>query len=168
MITQELLHKLLLYDPNIGIFTWRDYPSCICKSGDIAGNLHPLGYIKIGINYKSYFAHELAFIYMTGKSPQAFIDHINGEKTDNRWKNLREATASQNQCNRGKQLNNNSGYKGIINLKLKNGKHYGYRARVRYNRELYQKDFSIDELEIALIWLREIRSNLHKEFTNHG
>lgn len=56
-------------------------------------------------------------------------DHINGNGLDNRRKNLRPATASQNQRNRGKQTNNTSGYKGVDWHKHSQK----WRARIRIN-----------------------------------
>jgi hypothetical protein len=50
---------------------------------------------------------------MAGKWPAAGIDHINGNKSDNRWLNLREATQSQNMTNTGNRADNSSGYKGV-------------------------------------------------------
>ncbi len=46
-------------------------------------------------------------------SPKSKVDHKNGNKLDNRKENLRLSTHSQNGCNRGKQVNNSSGLKGV-------------------------------------------------------
>ena len=43
----------------------------------------------------------------------AEADHANRDTLDNRRKNLRAVTRSQNRCNRGKFKNNSSGYKGV-------------------------------------------------------
>jgi hypothetical protein len=60
-----------------------------------------------------YREHRLAWLYMTGEWPTHEIDHINGDRVDNRFCNLREATASENRWNSRKRVNNTSGYKGV-------------------------------------------------------
>lgn len=60
-----------------------------------------------------YAAHRLAWVYVHGIIPSNMIDHINGDKDDNRIANLREATSSQNQRNTVKKSTNKSGYKGV-------------------------------------------------------
>lgn len=55
---------------------------------------------QIAINRKRYLTSRLAWFYMTGKWPENLIDHRNGDGTDNRFLNLRQATSSQNNHNR--------------------------------------------------------------------
>ena len=57
------------------------------------------GYIRVGIAGKRYKAHRLAFLYMTGEWPNV-VDHINGDRTDNRWANLRDADHTVNAENK--------------------------------------------------------------------
>ena len=66
----------------------------------LCGSLAPNGYIKVSINGKLYFAHRFVWFYVHGVWPKGQIDHINGNKIDNRIENLREATHSENQQNR--------------------------------------------------------------------
>ena len=88
----------LIYNPENGLFTWK--VSCGRKrTGDRAGCPSGNGYIAIKIDGKRYLAHRLAWLYMTGEWPKDQIDHRNRSRGDNRWNNLREATASQNQAN---------------------------------------------------------------------
>ncbi len=71
------------------------------------------GYISICVNYLDIVAHRIVWKLITGNEPNKFIDHINGNRSDNRWCNLREATYSENATNRGFQKNNKSGFKGV-------------------------------------------------------
>jgi hypothetical protein len=71
------------------------------------------GYKHGKIMDKSYFAHRVIWAMQTGAWPDAQIDHINGDRKDNRMANLREVSRSQNMHNRKKSINNTSGYKGV-------------------------------------------------------
>lgn len=98
LISQARLKELLVYDPLTGIFTWRVNRYRV-TAGSIAGSLSDRGYITIGIcGAKRVKAHRLAWLYMVGEIPSG-IDHKNGNRTDNRWANLRAATQSQNMAN---------------------------------------------------------------------
>ena len=116
-LTQRELKKVLKYDPETGIFTWRKEncsPLCRFKEGFVAGGLDKYGYIVIRINNKGYRSHRLAFLYMNGELPEDSVDHINGVKNDNRWANLRECTYSENNQNQRNPKNSNtSGYLGV-------------------------------------------------------
>ena len=113
MLTQEELKKLLHYNPETGVFTWKVKTSNRVKVGDVAGHINKTGYLQIGVSGNLYQSHRLAWLYMTGKWPKDHIDHINGIKDDNRWPNLREATHRQNQFNTVSHRNTSSKYKGV-------------------------------------------------------
>lgn len=70
------------------------------------------GYKVIRVQGKTYRQHRLAF-YCMGLDPPAIVDHINGNRADNSWANLRGATKAQNQHNRKLSRNNKSGVKGV-------------------------------------------------------
>jgi hypothetical protein len=120
MITQAELKELLTYDPETGVFRWL-VDRCVFKhgrskgprAGDVAGHGHAGRYWRISINYRGYYAHRLAFFYMTGEWPADVVDHINGDKFDNRWSNLRQATQGENLRNMRKSKRNQSGFKGV-------------------------------------------------------
>ena len=113
ILTQERLKELLSYDPETGIFTRIKQVSNKGLLGSVAGTNHRSGYRAIKIDYKQFNEHRLAWLYMTGAFPPKQIDHINRDKTDNRFANLRAATGSENQHNQGKYKSNKSGYKGV-------------------------------------------------------
>jgi hypothetical protein len=54
----------------------------------------------VGLSYKTYLLHRLAVQYMTGEWPMGEVDHMNGNKADNRWANLRVVSSKMNKENR--------------------------------------------------------------------
>jgi hypothetical protein len=129
----ETLKELLSYEPETGIFRWKVARTNSNKVGDIAGYSEGR-YWKIGIGKTKHYAHRLAWAMVYGEMPKQHIDHINGDKLDNRIANLRLADKSQNGANRGKQKDNTSGFKGVYwhkqnqgyaaEIRIKNKKHY--------------------------------------------
>ena len=112
-LTAERLRKLLTYDPKTGLFHWKLMRKGLSeKRGTEAGGSRNT-YVYICVDYKSYGAHRLAWLYMTDEWPTKIIDHINGNRSDNKWINLRQATPSQNIANSGMRTNSTSGYKGV-------------------------------------------------------
>jgi len=113
VLTQERLKDVLHYNPETGIFTWRQSLGGRVKCGGIAGSTNTAGYIQIAIDKKKYFAHRLAFLYMEGYIPENQVDHINRVRNDNSWCNLREVSQSCNMRNTSVCSNNISGVTGI-------------------------------------------------------
>jgi len=112
MITQERLKELFYYSPETGLITRIKKTSNRVSVGDIAGCVDSKGYVSIGVYGKTFRAHRLAFMYMTGSWPN-HVDHINGIKADNRWDNLRSVTNKENHKNMPKQKSNTSGVTGV-------------------------------------------------------
>lgn len=108
----QKLSEWLAYSPETGQFTWLR-TSGKGYAGQIAGTRHAKGYISISVRGRMMLAHRLAWFFANGTWPSKQIDHINGDKADNRIVNLREATNAQNHCNRGAQKNSSTGVKGV-------------------------------------------------------
>jgi hypothetical protein len=105
--------ELLQYDPSTGILTWRKDRAPSIKAGDRAGSINSHGYDQIIINGRAHLGHRLAWFLTHGRWPAAMIDHIDGDRWNNRLSNLREATSAQNQANRGARKDNKSGRRGV-------------------------------------------------------
>lgn len=115
-LTAEQLKAVLDYDASTGVFVWKVRPSKAVKAGDVAGCTEKrIGYITIGIAGRIYKSHRLAWLHMYGEWPKGLIDHINGDKADNRIANLRDVFADGNSQNvRKPNVRNKSGFMGVI------------------------------------------------------
>ena len=111
-LTAEILRELVSYDSATGEFRWRVKVSNV-HAGTIAGSLKVSGYRALMVDRTLYYAHRLAWLYTYGKWPKDQIDHINGERDDNRLANLREATHAQNGRNIPWNTRNKSGFRGV-------------------------------------------------------
>ena len=107
---------------------------------------------------KSHKAHRLIFMLHNGFMPQE-IDHINGDRADNRIENLRAVTRSENQCNRGVLANNTSGYAGVSWHK----KSKAWVVRVMKNGKTRMLGYFKD-IELAGLVAEEARSLYHGKF----
>jgi hypothetical protein len=111
-LTYERAAELLDYNPETGTLTWkRERPGCV--QGALVGTRTGQGYSQIEIDYRLYKAHRVIWLLQTGEWPHFQIDHINGMRADNRWKNLRHATPLQNSRNRRAGANSKSGVVGV-------------------------------------------------------
>jgi hypothetical protein len=113
-LTPERLREVLHYDPDTGEWTWRKTTrNGHRKPGDRAGWRNPAGYLVMWIDRHQRKGHRLAFLYMTGRWPRFGVDHRDGNPSNDRWQNLRDASQSQNCLNRKRNCNNTSGFKGV-------------------------------------------------------
>jgi hypothetical protein len=111
-LTRARLRELLHYDRDSGEFHWRKRYCSNIRVGTLAGCAYRGQWI-IGIDRRTYPAHQLAWFYMTGRWGRPTIDHRDGNSANNRWDNLRRATSSQNNANRRRPRHNTSGFKGV-------------------------------------------------------
>lgn len=152
--TADRLRELVSYDPETGVFT------ALVKRrglnvGESIGTAHHSGYLICSIDgHRNLLMHRLAWLYMMGEMPVAQIDHRNGNKSDNRWENLRLATFGQNQMNKGGW---NKHLKGV------NAGKRGFTARIMAcGRSYYLGHFKTAEAAHAAY--QEAATRLHGDF----
>lgn len=97
IVTPERLRERLHYDPETGLFHRR------LANGTLAGPSKPdkeSGYVSVTVDYQTFRAGRAAWAYVYGEWPDGLIDHINGDRSDNRIANLRVVTPWENSQNR--------------------------------------------------------------------
>lgn len=118
--------------------------------------------IRLSIFDVKHLAHRIVWKWMTGNNPPELIDHLDGNATNNRWNNLREATHSLNQRNKGKAKNNSSGCTGVTWDKSR-GK---WKVSVKVNGKMINVG-RYESYEVACLKAKEVRDQ--NEFgPSHG
>ena len=113
-LTAERLREVLRYDPETGLWQWRTTIAKRARAGSPAGTLKRSGYVRINIFGVAYPSHRLAWLYVYGRWPSQTIDHINGNRADNRICNLRDVPMRINIQNKRKPVcTNRTGFLGI-------------------------------------------------------
>jgi|WetSurMetagenome_2_1015567.scaffolds.fasta_scaffold452159_2 hypothetical protein len=174
-MSAELVRQLLDYDQDTGNLRWKtrtpihfsptqkQTAADRCKNwnsnyaGKIAGHRRKnQNYISMSINSKGVLAHRAIWLIMTGEWPKNEIDHRNGDGYDNRWVNLRAATPSQNQHNKGKSKRNKSGFTGVTSHPSTNK----WRARICLNWSEHNLGYFDTKEDAAKAYL-EAKAKLH-------
>jgi hypothetical protein len=167
-LTHDDVRRALDYDPETGVLTWRtradrDHSWNMRFSGEVAGNITNKGYRMLQMSAGPFLAHRLIWLWMTSEMPSGQIDHINGDRSDNRWCNLRLATNSQNQMNRALSSKNVSGVKGVT----WNKKQKTWVAHLTVNEKQMHLGQS-RSLEIAVKLRRDAEAKYHGEYAHKG
>lgn len=169
----ELLRKLLRYEPDTGKLFWlpRDdnfflssgaakrWNNKYANNGAFLTNLN--GYRSSEMFEKTFYAHRVIWAMQTNKWPDCEIDHIDRDRTNNIWTNLRLASTSQNRANKQSKPNSTSKYLGVCWMK----KDKKWRAQIRKNKkDFFLGDF-VCEIEAAKAYDAKAKE-LHGEFAN--
>ena len=160
-INQEFLNQILTYKD--GQLYWiASRKGGTATAGSLAGCKNSGGYWHTRVNGSRYANHRLIFLMHHGYLPE-FIDHIDGNRENNRIENLRKASRQQNNCNARIRMDNTSGVKGV-NWHKKTGK---WTVRVQINKT--RKCFGLfDDLELAQLVAVEARAKYHEEFARNA
>lgn len=153
-LTQEYLNRILSYDDETGVLTWRVHKGPKVYPGKVAGSLDKDGYVRLKVDYKTRKAHRIIWKMKTGEWPVE-IDHINRVKSDNRWVNLRSTNRSGNMRNTSLGKNSTSGHKGVSWCKRENK----WRAWIFVDGKIKSLKYH-EKIEDAI----KIREEAEKEF----
>ena len=160
MIAQQQV--LDAFEYREGKLYWKYVKSIRIKTGDEAGREDGFGYRIVRFNYKMYRTHHLIYLMFHNVLPK-IIDHINGNRLDNRIENLRIATDSQNNCNKGIQANNTTGSKNVKwHKRIKK-----YEVSVQVNKKR-QYIGVFEDLELADLVAHMAREKYHGNFAKHN
>ena len=155
----DMLWELFDYKPLTGELVWRKAPSNRVQIGSTTGSTHIQGYVSTRLNGISYLTHRLVWSWLHGHDPQDFqVDHVDGNRMNNTWQNLRLATAAQNSFNSKTRKHNTSGVKGV--RLMPSGK---FQARIRKSGVTYALG-TFDTAEQAAAAYKKAAMELHQNF----
>lgn len=169
--SQEFLRDCLDYDPDTGLLRWKFRPEehfneyrmwrwwNSAFAGKVAGQKPPEMYVVIVLDRQKWYGHRLIYKMMTGADPIE-VDHIDGNKRNNQWSNLREATHQENICNKIGSRNSKH-YKGIYKA------HGKWIASITVNYKSHHLG-CFDTPEEAYAVYCEAALRLHGRFFNPG
>ena len=159
MITQERLHEMFEYrDGSL----YRKISLGRTKAGDKVGFVNDKGYVAVNIDKQCIALHRIVWMMQHGEMP-TLIDHIDGNRQNNKIENLRLADRFQNAHNKQMHSNNTSGVKGVYwHQKAKKWKAQVYCHHKKHDLGLFEN------LEDAEEFIGLARDMLHGQFSNHG
>jgi len=174
ILSQSFLKELITYHPDSGVMVWNWRPIYHFKTENMAnfwnrlhagrpcGGKQSGGYLHITIGNNKYLSHRLIFLYMEGLLPEEEVDHINHNRADNRWINLRKISKKENAKNKRPSSRNLSGICGVHYIKATSN----WIAVIGINRKyIHLGTFSSKEEAISARHAAEVKYGFHK---NHG
>lgn len=153
------LRQLFSYNPDTGEIYWIAKSWLGINIGDRAGKVRSDGYRYVADRGRRHLEHRLAWVIHTGEWPNVPLDHKDGNKSNNKLSNLRLASVTCNNRNRGKQSNNTSGYKGV-SFHKSTGK---YHAKIMCNKKQISLGYFDDPAKASLAY-QQAAKRYHNEF----
>ncbi|MEG1532153.1 MAG: HNH endonuclease [Citrobacter sp.] len=170
----SFLRECFLYAPETGELSWKHRPESHFKTrqafinfnrdnaGNTVGSINNRNYLTTRLKGSVQIVHRLVWAIHYGNYPEGYVDHINGNRSDNRISNLRVVDNEQNTRNAKKYANNSSGQTGVHRRK-DNGKYFAFISDGKKKVNLGQYH-TYDEA-VAARKLAEIKYGYHE---NHG
>lgn len=173
-LTQDVLKELLHYDPETGIFTWKRRDRKWFKTdghwktwntkncGNKCESMDAYGYIRIAVFRERYRCHKLVVLYMQGHLPEDQVDHGNGIRSDNRWKNLEECSNAKNCLNKRINYRSKLGLFGLFWYERYNS----YQVYINHQKKRLHLGYYEDFFEACCT--RKSAELKYKYHENHG
>ncbi|EIV2008355.1 HNH endonuclease [Klebsiella pneumoniae] len=168
----DFWRECLSYDAENGVLYWKTRPlehfmtsqSCATWNkrfaGKPAGSPNNQQYIHIGMRNKLYKAHRIVWALYYGEYPHSLIDHVNGNRQDNRIENLRVVSSSENCQNQKLRITSTSGCVGVAKCNS------GFRSYIQVNgKRVHLGVYQSVEEAFAVRKEAESRYGYHE---NHG
>ena len=163
-LTKQLVDEVLKYSTESGELTWisNKYSKSIVPRTRAGCVIKRTGYRQVSLFGKSYAEHRLIWFIKTGKWPTGEIDHIDQNRSNNSWANLREVTKAENARNRSRRPDTKVGEHGIW-YNERTGK---YVAEITLNgKKVYQKSFDDPDKAVEERKAKSLELGFHE---NHG
>jgi hypothetical protein len=144
----------------IELFSYADGVLCHKNTGKRAGWVTKQGYVRVGFSRRSMLAHRIIYLMHHGYAPE-FVDHVDGNKQNNKVENLRAATRAQNQLNARLRVDSVTKLKNVTKHRNK------WQVRMRIAGVLTHIG-TFEDIELAAFVASEYRDKYHGEFANHG
>lgn len=146
------------------------YQVQLVAAGDVSGSLSKRdGYWRVFLNRKSYLVHRIIMAMHSGEC-EAPVDHVNGNRHDNRLCNLRYVSAAENARNAKRQENNTSGKTGVKLTQTHKGRYWNWMATAETEKGRATKAFSVNKYgnDEAFRLACEWRDRMIEELNNQG
>ena len=151
-MTPEYWKSIFHYDDFTGKLHWVK-ASKTTKAGDSVKTINKKGYVQFGHKGKCYLAHRIIWAIVYGEYPKHYIDHIDGNPSNNKLDNLRDATSAINQQNfRKASKRSKTGLLGVSSARP--GKYF---ASIRANGKYYYLGWYSDPQEAHEAYLKAKR-----------
>lgn len=153
-LSEVELHEWFNYEPETGNIYWKKSPKPSIKPGDLVKAKHGCGYLLASVKGKTFLQHRLAWFLYYGEWPYDQVDHIDGDRKNNKLTNLRLASKKENMWNSKGKPNKTSEYKGVSWDRVRNK----WAVYIKYDNKVKNVGRFNNEVEAALTydkWARE-------------
>lgn len=159
-VSIALLREVLSYDPETGVLRWCVDVGTRGKAGAVAGSVNAEGYLTVGVKrVRGIPAHRIAWALTHGEWPELEVDHINGDRTDNRMGNLRLVTTAENHQNMRRARSDNS--TGVLGVSRR-GERFRAQIQVAGRKHWLGDHATVEQAQAAYV---SAKRNLHPKGT---